>query len=125
MLVKISCCCGSSDPQRGTGSIQVPSVGVEKQVIKSLILNVKFITMDIAVKKVELIEWLARLQDERLIQRIETLRKGSIKELYEQRIPKTMEELQAKLNQSEKATAEGKVHSQEEVANYFKARFKQ
>ena len=81
--------------------------------------------MDIAVKKVELIEWLARLQDENLIQRIEALRKGSIKELYEQRMPKTMEALQAKLDQSEQDIKEGKLHSQEEVENYFKARFKQ
>ena len=82
-------------------------------------------TMDIAVKKVELIEWLARLQDEKLIQRIETLRKNSIQELYEQRMPKTREGLQAKLNQSEKDINAGKVYSQEEVENYFNARFKQ
>ena len=82
-------------------------------------------TMDIAVKKVELIEWLARLQDEKLIQRIETLRKSSIQELYEQQMPKTREALQAKLNQSEKDINEGKVYSQEEVENYFNARFKQ
>lgn len=81
--------------------------------------------MDIAVKKVELIEWLARLQDEKLIQRIEMLRKSSIKDLYEQRMPRTMEELHTRLNQSEQAIQEGKVHSQEEVENYFKARFKQ
>lgn len=82
-------------------------------------------TMDIAVKKVELIEWLARLQDEKLIQRIETLRKNSIQELYEQRMPKTREALKAKLNQSEKDINAGKVYSQEEVENYFNARFKQ
>ena len=81
-------------------------------------------TMDISVKKVELIEWPARLQDEKLIQRIETLRKGSIKELYEQRMPKTMEELQAKLDRSEKDIDEGKLYSKEEVDNYFKGRFK-
>ena len=81
--------------------------------------------MDIAVKKVELIEWLARLQDEKLIQRIETLRKSSIQELYEQQMPKTREALQAKLNQSEKDINAGKVYSQEEVENYFNARFKQ
>ena len=80
--------------------------------------------MDIAVKKVELIEWLARLQDEKLIERIETLKNGSIKELCEQRMPKTKEELEAKLSQSEKAITEGRVHSQEEVEGHFKARFK-
>ncbi len=92
--------------------------------MKSLTLNTKFTIMDIAVKKVELIEWLARLQDEKLIQRIETLKKGSIKELYEQRMPKTMEELQAKLDKSEKDINTGKVHSQEAVENHFKARLK-
>jgi len=81
--------------------------------------------MDIAVKKVELIEWLARLQDEKLIQRIETLKKSSIKELYEQRMPKTREALETKLNRSEEDIKEGKVHSQEEVESHFKARFKQ
>lgn len=53
------------------------------------------------------------------------MRKGSIKELYEQQIPRTMEELQNKIDQSEKDIAEGKVHSQKEVENYFKAKFKQ
>ena len=85
----------------------------------------KFRVMDIALKKIELIEWLARLQDERLIQRIETLRKGSVKDLYEQRMPKTREELQSKLEQSEKDILEGKVHSQQEVEKYFRAKFQQ
>ncbi len=79
--------------------------------------------MDIAVKKVELIEWLVRLQDEKLIQRIDTLKKGSVKSLYEQRMPKTMEEIQAKLDRSEKDINAGNVHSQEEVENYFKTKF--
>jgi hypothetical protein len=81
--------------------------------------------MNIAVKKVELIEWLARLQDEKLIHRIEILKKGSVKEAYELRTPKTMEELQSKLDQSEKDISSGKVHTQQEVEDYFKARFKQ
>ena len=81
--------------------------------------------MDIAGKKVELIEWLARLQDEKIIQRIETLRKGSIGELYKQRMPNTLEELQTKIDRSEKDFIDGKMHSQEEVESYFKARFQQ
>lgn len=81
--------------------------------------------MDIALKKVELIEWLAKLQDEKIIQRIETLKRSSIMDLYDQRMPKMEEELQVKLNQSEKDIQEGKIHSQEEVERYFKARFKQ
>ena len=79
--------------------------------------------MDIAVKKIELIEWLARLQDESLIQKIEVLRKGSIKDIYEQRMPKTMEDLQEKLVHSEQDIKAGNVHSQEEVESFFRARF--
>lgn len=75
--------------------------------------------MDIAVKKIELIEWLARLQDEALIQKIEILRKGSIKSIYEQRMPTTMEGLQEKLNRAEQDIENGKVHSQEEVESFF------
>ncbi|HEU5292611.1 MAG TPA: hypothetical protein VFU05_18310 [Cyclobacteriaceae bacterium] len=81
--------------------------------------------MDIALKKVELIEWLARLQDEKLIQRIEILKKSSLKEAYELRTPKSMEEIQSRLDQSEKDISSGKVHTQREVEDYFKARFKQ
>lgn len=80
--------------------------------------------MDIARKKVELIAWLARLQDEKIILRIEALRKGSIGELYKQRIPNTLEELQIKIDRSEKDFIDGKMHSQEEVKSYFIARFK-
>jgi hypothetical protein len=81
-------------------------------------------TMNIAVRKVELIEWLARVQDEKLIQRIETLRRGSVKELYDKQMPNTIEELQAKLERAERNLQDGKVHSQEEVERYFNERFK-
>ncbi len=79
--------------------------------------------MDIAVKKIELIEWLARLQDESLIQKIEVLRKGSIKDIYEQRMLKTKEGLREKLAQAEQDIKTGKVHSQEEVESFFKTKF--
>ncbi len=81
--------------------------------------------MDIAVKKVELIEWLARLRDEKLIQQIETLKKGSIQKAYEKRIPKTVEEVKEKLNQSERDIDSGNTHSQRDVEAYFKSRFNQ
>lgn len=78
--------------------------------------------MDFAVKKIELIEWLARLQDESLIQKIELLRKGSINDIYEQRMPKTPEDLKAKLARAEEDIKSGKVHSQEEVESFFKSK---
>jgi hypothetical protein len=90
--------------------------------MKSLTL-VRQIDMDIAVKKVELIEWLARLQDETIIQRIEALKKGSIKDVYEFRVPRTKEELQKKLDRSEEDIKAGRVHTQQEVEAFFKAKF--
>lgn len=80
--------------------------------------------MDIAVKKIELIEWLSRLQDESLLQRIDALRKGAINEIYEERIPKTLDDLQAKLDRSAKDIAEGKVYTQSEVESHFKNRMR-
>jgi hypothetical protein len=79
--------------------------------------------MNIALKKIELIEWLARVQDEKLLQRIEALRKGSVNEAYESRTPKSMEDLQEKLSRSEDDIKAGRVHTQEEVKSYFKSRF--
>ena len=79
--------------------------------------------MDLALKKIELIEWLSRLQDEKLIQKIEDLRKGSAKEAYELRIPKTTAKLQEKLDRSEEDIKSGRVHSQEEVEGFFKSKF--
>lgn len=76
------------------------------------------------MKKVELIEWLTRLQDERILQRIETLRKDSATELYEQQMPKNQNELQTKIERAEKDVVEGNVYAQEAVEHYFKDKFK-
>jgi hypothetical protein len=86
-----------------------------------MVLNYK--SMDIAVKKVELIEWLAGLQDESLLQRIDALRKGSVKQIYESRMPKSQEEIQQKLDRSEEDIKAGRVHGQEDVETYFKNKF--
>lgn len=79
--------------------------------------------MDIAIRKKELIEWLGRLQDEVLIQKIELLRKGSVENAYEKRVPKTMQDLQAKLARSEEDINAGKVYSQKDVESFFKSKF--
>jgi hypothetical protein len=79
--------------------------------------------MDIALKKIELIEWLARLKDEKLIERVEALKNSSAKEAYEARMPKTMGDLQEKLNRSCEDISAGRLHSQEEVENFFQAKF--
>ena len=79
--------------------------------------------MNIAGKKIELIEWLVRLQDEKLIQRIENLKNDARREVFEKRTPKTIEELQSKLEQSESDINSGRVYAQEEVENYLKGKF--
>jgi hypothetical protein len=78
--------------------------------------------MDLAVKKVELIEWLVRLQDEKLIKQIEALRRGSVKDSYELRMPKNMSELQEKLDRSEQSIRTGHIQTQEDVEIFFKAK---
>jgi adenylate kinase family enzyme len=79
--------------------------------------------MDMAVKKIELIDWLIRVKDEKMIQRIEELRKDSTKDAYEDRMPKTMEELDIKLERSRQDIDAGRIHSQKEVEDFFKAKF--
>jgi len=79
--------------------------------------------MNMAVKKVELIEWLIGLKDENLIRQIESLKTGAIKDIYDRRRPKTMDEIRQKLIRSEQDIQSGQVYSQEEVREYFKDRF--
>ena len=79
--------------------------------------------MDMSLKKIELIEWLARLQDESLIQKIESLKKSSVEDIYGQRVPKNSRDLQSKLERSEQDIKTGKVHSQEEVEAIFRSKF--
>lgn len=49
-------------------------------------------------------------------------RKSSV-DIYEQRIPQTVQDLQAKLDRSEQDIKAGKVHSQEEAESFFKSKF--
>jgi hypothetical protein len=79
--------------------------------------------MNLALKKIELIEWLSKLQDESLIQKVEALRKDSAKGIYEQRMPKNKKDLDTKLARSRNDIRQGRVHSQVEVENLFKSKF--
>lgn len=78
--------------------------------------------MDIALKKVELIEWLVRIQDRKMIHKVEALRKVSAKEVYEKRMPKTKMELQKKLDRGRADIKAGRVYTQDEVAAFFKSK---
>jgi len=80
--------------------------------------------MDISGKKLALIEWLARLQDESVLQLVEALKKkGSIKDGYHSRIPNSFEEIEKKLSRSDDDIIAGRIHVQEDVEAYFKSRF--
>jgi hypothetical protein len=72
--------------------------------------------MDLAVKKIELINWLTR-QDEAMIKKIDMLRQSSMESSYAARMG---ENIDAKLERSEYDIKSGKTHTQEEVHLYFK-----
>ena len=76
--------------------------------------------MDLSVRKIELIEWLARLQDESLLSKVEALKKSSIQEVYDARIPYDSQTIEKKLNRAEEDIKAGRVHTQEEVETLFK-----
>ncbi len=72
--------------------------------------------MDIAVKKVELIEWLTRLKDQSMITKIESLKNQSIKASYEANLkPISSEAYRAMLEKSELEYRQGKVTLQQDL----------
>jgi hypothetical protein len=79
--------------------------------------------MDLALKKVELIEWLVQLQDENMLNQIELLKQGSSEGYYNSRMPKNEFELKKKLELSEKNIREGRTYSQREVEDHFFSKF--
>lgn len=79
--------------------------------------------MDIASRRVELIEWLAQLQDENLISQIELLKNRSLVDSYEFRTPKRLEDIQEKLNRADEDIKAGRLHTQQQVRSYFESKF--
>lgn len=74
------------------------------------------LTMNIAVKKVELIEWLAGIQDKSLLDELENLKKKAVAESYESRMkPMTSQHYKSILDQSEEDYKNGRVTSQEDL----------
>jgi hypothetical protein len=80
--------------------------------------------MDVALKKVELIEWLVKLKDEAILSRVEALKKVNLEQIYLSRIPKTPGDLQEKLDHSNQDITVGRVLTQSEVENFFEDKFK-
>lgn len=79
--------------------------------------------MDISSKKIELIEWLTRLQDKKLLQQIDRLKKESVKNAYQLRTPGSVEEIETKLDRSDKDIKAGRVSSQADVEEAFKEKY--
>lgn len=80
--------------------------------------------MNLAVKKIELIEWLAGLEDEQTLNKIEDLKKVSMGKNLEARTPRSEQELRYKLERSEEDIRSGRVSAHEKVEEYFKSRFR-
>ena len=69
--------------------------------------------MDIAVKKVELIEWLAKVKDKAVIRKVENLKNQSLKESYEAKLkPMSSKAYKTILEKSEEDYKQGRVISQ-------------
>ena len=72
--------------------------------------------MEIAVKKLELIEWLARVQDKAVIRKVESLKNQSIKESYEAKLkPMNSKAYKAILEKSEEDCKQGRVTTQKDL----------
>jgi hypothetical protein len=71
--------------------------------------------MNLAVKKIELINWLTK-QDEAMINKIDSLRKSSIEKVYSSRMS---DSLGSKLERSESDIKAGRTASQHEVESHF------
>ena len=72
--------------------------------------------MNIAVKKVELIEWLTRIQDKSLLEEVEILKKRAITESYKSKMkPMTSKQYKSLLDQAEEDYKNGRITSQEGI----------
>jgi hypothetical protein len=69
--------------------------------------------MDIAVKKIELIEWLTKVQDKTMIKKIESLKNQAIKNSYETKLkPMSSKAYKAMLEKSEEDYKQGRLINQ-------------
>ena len=72
--------------------------------------------MNLAVKKVELIEWLARIEDKALLEQVDILKKKAMAEAYEARMkPMTSHQYKSLLDKAEEDYKNGSVTSQEDL----------
>jgi hypothetical protein len=78
--------------------------------------------MTIAEKKVDLISWLSTLQDEEILDQLESIRKKAAVEKYQKSLlPMSMEEFENRVAESEEDLRAGRIISQEELKKRIKA----
>ncbi|HEY8935262.1 MAG TPA: hypothetical protein VIM65_08575 [Cyclobacteriaceae bacterium] len=69
--------------------------------------------MDIALKKIELIEWLTKVQDKTMIKKIESLKNQAIKSSYEAKLkPMSSKAYKTMLEKSEEDYKQGRLINQ-------------
>jgi len=71
--------------------------------------------MDIQLKKLELIEWIAQISDTNIISKMDKIRRTYLTISKENINPMTMEEFYASIDRAEKDIKSGKIYTQEEV----------
>jgi hypothetical protein len=71
--------------------------------------------MDIQLKKLELIEWIAQMTDAKIISRMDKIRRTYLTMTEGKVKPMSLDEFYASIEKAEKDLKEGKVFSQEEA----------
>jgi hypothetical protein len=79
-------------------------------------MELTLVKMNVQAEKLELITWLAQLQDVNLLERLKEFRRKAEIEAYEASLkPMTVEELIARSRASDEDIAAGRVHDLEDV----------
>lgn len=71
--------------------------------------------MDIQVKKLELIEWIAQISDSNIISKMDKIRKSYLTMSEENIKPMTVKEFYASIERAEEDIKSGRIYTQEEV----------
>ncbi|MFN3997478.1 hypothetical protein [Algoriphagus sp.] len=78
--------------------------------------------MSTAEKKIDLITWLSNLQDEEILDQLESIRKKTVFDAYQKTLsPMSMEEFENCVAEAEEDIKSGRIISQEELENRIKA----
>lgn len=78
--------------------------------------------MTISEKNIDLISWLTNLQDEEVLDKLESIRKKAVQNTYQKSLsPMTIEEFENRVAEAEVDIKEGRIISQEELKKRIKA----